>query len=173
MQTPRGTFEVPTRGRVFEKYQLNFDIMKKLAFLSTLLFFSFQIFAQEAKPAVFSTKAGAINGYDPVSYFREGKAVKGNPKFSAKWNGATWYFSSQADLNSFVAAPEKYAPQYGGYCAYGVAKGAKASTEPDAFSVVDGKLYLNHDQDVKKTWMTDQKNYIQEADKNWPMFMSK
>ncbi|HTL06761.1 MAG TPA: YHS domain-containing (seleno)protein, partial [Chitinophagaceae bacterium] len=85
--------------------------------------------------AVFIAPEGAIHGYDPVAYFTEGKAVKGDKQFTYQWNNATWYFSSQRTLDSFAVSPEKYAPQFGGYCAYGMADGHKAPTEPDAWTI--------------------------------------
>ena len=141
--------------------------MKNVILLGVVLCMSGQIFAQHFKSEVFTTKAGAINGYDPVAYFSAGKAVKGNPKFTFNWNDANWYFSSDANLKAFKANPEKYAPQYGGYCAYGLSFGHKASTEPEQFSVVNGKLYLNHDKDVKMKWVGDQRNCINKANSQW------
>ena len=90
----------------------------------------------------------AINGYDTVAYFTEYKPVKGRDNLVVDWMGAKWKFSTQAHLDLFKANPEKYAPQYGGYCAYGVAQDALVKVEPDQFSVRDGKLYLNYDADV-------------------------
>jgi YHS domain-containing protein len=87
----------------------------------------------------------AIKGYDPVAYQTEGKSVKGSSDYGYDWSGAHWWFASQSDLEKFKAAPEKYAPQYGGYCAYAVgAKGEKVGIDPEAFTVLDGKLYLNY-----------------------------
>ena len=111
----------------------------------------------------------AVSGYDTVAYFTQGKPVEGSEKFSTKYEGATWLFSSQANLDAFVANPGKYAPQYGGYCAYAVgAKNALVSADPEAWKIVDGKLYLNYDQDIQKLWISDQAAYITQADANWP-----
>lgn len=139
----------------------------------SVLLLTAQIFAQSLKPEVFSSTKGAINGYDPVAYFTNGKPVKGDSHFSLKWKEATWYFSSQMNLESFKNDPEKYAPQFGGYCAYGLSQGHKAPTEPDAFTIVDGKLYLNYNKDVKKKWLGDQSNYIMQANHNWPELKNK
>ncbi|WP_338845901.1 YHS domain-containing (seleno)protein [Massilia sp. W12] len=117
---------------------------------------------------VFSTAEGAIRGYDPVAYFTEKKAHKGKPELRHVWQGATWHFASQSNLDAFKAQPEKYAPQYGGYCAYGVAQGYAPEIDPQAFKVVDGKLYLNLSQRVLKRWQKDIPGYVQAADKNWP-----
>ena len=135
--------------------------------LSTaILLFAFSIFSQEK--AVFSTKAGAIKGYDPVAYFKEGKPVKGVKEHSVQWNGAVWYFASAENKKAFQEDPESYAPQYGGYCAYGVSKGGLFKTEPEAWSIVEGKLYLNYNLSIKKDWEEDIPGYIQKADSKWP-----
>ena len=117
---------------------------------------------------VYSQSSQAISGYDPLAYFTEGRPVKGSEAFTYKWKDANWYFSSQQNLDSFKNAPEKYAPQYGGYCAYGCSFGRKVSTDPNAWTIVDGKLYLNHSAEVKAKWIKDQKERIDQADKNWP-----
>lgn len=140
-------------------------IMRVSAFLAALLLAGAAL-AQKAE--VFSDPAGAIRGYDPVAYFTEGKPVKGKTEFTHQWKGATWRFASAANRDRFAAAPEKYAPQYGGYCAYGVASGYAVKAEPDAWSVVDGKLYLNYDRNVQASWVKDVPGYVRKADANWP-----
>jgi len=117
------------------------------------------------KPGLFGGRGDdAILGYDPVAYFTDGKPVKGLDKLSVDWMAATWKFASQAHLDQFKAAPERYAPQYGGYCAYGVSQDKLVSIEPDKFKVVDGKLYLNYDADVQAKWLKDPVGFIQLAD---------
>ena len=106
----------------------------------------------------------AINGYDTVAYFTDKKAVKGSDANTFAWNGASWKFASKEHLDLFKASPEKYAPQYGGYCAYGVSQGYLVSIEPEQFTVLDGKLYLNYDASVQKKWTKDIKGYNQIAD---------
>ncbi|HEX6295282.1 MAG TPA: YHS domain-containing (seleno)protein [Burkholderiales bacterium] len=128
--------------------------------------------AAAQKAEVFSDGGAAIRGYDPVAYFTEGKPVQGKPEFTHQWKGATWRFASAANRDRFAAAPEQYAPQYGGYCAYGVASGYAVKTEPDAWSVVDGKLYLNYDRNVQASWVKDIPGYIRKADANWPAVAS-
>jgi YHS domain-containing protein len=113
----------------------------------------------------------AIDGYDPVAYFTEQKPVKGSPEFQFVHRGSTFQFASDAHRHAFVADPEKYAPQYGGYCAYGMAKGYKAKIEPAAFTVVDGKLFLNYNDTVRAHWLSDISGYIRRADANWPEAM--
>lgn len=110
----------------------------------------------------------AIRGYDPVAYFKEGQPVEGKSAFQTEWNGAKWRFATQENLDNFIKTPENYAPQYGGYCAYAVSQGATASIKPEAWSIVEGKLYLNYDKEVRYRWSQDIPGYIQDADKNWP-----
>jgi YHS domain-containing protein len=124
-------------------------------------------------PEVYCSSSGAIGGYDPVAYFTQNKPVKGSQEFSYRWKDANWLFSSRQNRDLFTSNPEKYAPQYGGWCAYGCSKGRKATTDPNAWTIVDGKLYLNHSIDVKGLWMKNQKESIEAADKNWPGIRNK
>ena len=110
----------------------------------------------------------AIDGYDPVAYVTEKKPVKGSPEFRADFQGAIFLFASAAHRDVFAADPGKYAPQYGGYCAYGMAKGYKAAIDPGAFTVVGDKLYLNYSETVRSQWLSDIPGYIRRADANWP-----
>ncbi len=144
---------------------------KAFASLSLVLFMSVAAMAQ--KSAVFCPMEGAIHGYDPVAYFRENKPVKGDKQFSLSWKSATWYFASQQNLDAFKSNPGMYEPQYGGYCAYGLANGHKASTDPEAWLILDGKLYLNYSKDVQSSWKKKQSEYIQTADKLWPEIKDK
>ena len=116
---------------------------------------------------IFTTNGVAINGYDPVAYFADHKPVKGSGKFTASYKGATFYFASAAHRDAFAGNPERYAPQYGGYCAFGTAEGHKAPTEPQAFTVVDNKLYLNYNNEVATTWRRDIAGYVAKANENW------
>jgi YHS domain-containing protein len=110
----------------------------------------------------------AIDGYDPVAYFTEQKPVKGSPEFRVKFEGATFQFASAAHRDTFAANPEQFVPQYGGYCAYGMAKGYKAKIDPAAFTVVGDKLYLNYSEMVQSQWLSDIPGYLRKADANWP-----
>ena len=122
-----------------------------------------------AADAIYSNWLGrAIGGYDPVAYFTEGKPVEGSGDYTAKWKGADWRFASAANRDMFVAAPEKYAPKYGGYCAYAVAQNSTAKIDPTAWAIVNGKLYLNYSHDIQKTWIANRDAFIVAADKNWP-----
>ena len=129
--------------------------------------------AAAQKAEVFSDGGAAIRGYDPVAYFTEGRPVKGSGEFTHRWKGATWRFASAANRDRFAGAPETYAPQYGGYCAYGVASGYAVKTEPDAWSVVEGRLYLNYDRSVQASWLKDVPGYIRKADANWPKALAR
>jgi YHS domain-containing protein len=121
-----------------------------------------------AKPPVFETRVGAIRGYDAVAYFTERKPIKGSKDYVVEWNGARWYFASAKNRDRFKAEPEKYAPQYGGYCAWAVTNGYTASTDPEAWRIVDGKLYLNYSLGVQEQWSEDIPGNIAKANKNWP-----
>lgn len=122
-----------------------------------------------AKPEFFTDWKGfALRGYDAVAYQKTGSAVKGNDKYIFKWKNAKWKFSSSENLSLFKSNPEKYAPRYGGYCAWAVANGYTASTDPEAFRIVDGKLYLNYNKSVQRTWERDIPGNIKRADRNWP-----
>ncbi|MGQ0798624.1 MAG: YHS domain-containing (seleno)protein [Pseudomarimonas sp.] len=134
--------------------------------ISMLLLFAFSGLAV-ADDRVFSTDEGAIRGYDPVAYHHEGKPVLGSAAFVHTWSGASWRFASAANRDAFAATPERFAPQYGGYCAYGTSQGYKVSTQPEAFAIVDGKLYLNYNKPVQTTWNKDQPGYIRVANDNW------
>lgn len=115
----------------------------------------------------------AINGYDPVAYFNVGKPVKGQDSLAIEWMGARWKFSSRANLDLFTANPEKFAPQYGGYCAYGVTQGSLVKVEPEQFTVREGKLYLNYDADIQAKWRKDPAGYIKDADAKFQALLKK
>ncbi len=123
-----------------------------------------------AEPPVFTglVQGVAVGGYDPVAYFTEGKPVKGSEEFTLQHDGAAWRFANAEHRDAFAADPAKYAPQYGGYCAYAVAKGSTAKAEPDAWTIHDGKLYLNFDRSVRAIWEKDIPGYVNKADANWP-----
>ena len=110
----------------------------------------------------------AIHGYDPIAYFAEMKPVKGLPEFQTEYQGSTFYFSTVANRDTFAGNPVKFAPQYGGYCAFGMAKGYKAVIDPAAFTVVNDKLYLNYSESVRSQWKMDIPGYILKANTNWP-----
>ncbi len=119
--------------------------------------------------AVFAEDGLAIRGYDPVAYFTDGGPVAGRPEFEARHEGVTWRFASAEHKSAFEADPARYEPQYGGYCAWAVsAKNEAYPIDPQAWKIVDGKLYLNYSQDVQKDWGQDVPGHVAKADKNWP-----
>lgn len=125
------------------------------------------------KSAVYAPDGIALKGYDAVAFFTQAKPVKGSSDYSFQWNGANWLFSSKADLESFKRSPEKYAPQYGGYCAYGTAEGHKAPTQADTWTIVDDKLYFNYNLKVKELWSKNRGALIDSANKNWVLLKDK
>jgi YHS domain-containing protein len=114
----------------------------------------------------------AISGYDAVAYFTEGKPVRGSESFTLEYQGAIWQFSSAEHREMFRENPEAYAPQYGGYCAYAVANGDTTSAEPDLWTIVEGKLYLNYSRRINARWREDMANYINQANTNWPALLT-
>ncbi|KAB7615434.1 YHS domain-containing protein [Amylibacter sp. SFDW26] len=126
-----------------------------------------------AKSPVFSKNGIAINGYDPVAYFTQSKPVKGSKSHKASYNGATFLFASAENKAKFEGNTAKYAPQYGGYCAYAVSKGATAKTDPNAWTVYNGKLYLNYNLDVRSIWKGDIPGNVKRANANWPTVLNK
>ncbi len=121
-----------------------------------------------AEPNVYQTGGVAINGFDPVAYFTEEKPVEGSASFTSDHDGATFQFASAENKAMFDADPAKYAPQYGGYCAFAVANGYTAKTDPDAWSVYEDKLYLNFSKGVRRRWSRDIPGNIAKGDANWP-----
>jgi YHS domain-containing protein len=119
----------------------------------------------------FKSDAGlALKGYDPVAYFVEGRPVEGHGEFEAEWKGAKWRFASAQNRELFLRTPEKYAPQYGGYCAWAVSHGYTAKGDPEAWKIVEGKLYLNYNQEVKAKWEQDNPAFISKGNENWLSF---
>lgn len=135
--------------------------MRKLIFKLMLLYASFLQAQTNQKNGV------AIEGHDPVAYFTVNKAVRGSQQLQAKFEDATYYFSSTENKRLFEENPRKYIPQYGGYCAYGMSNGYKAPIEPEAFTIVDGKLYLNYNLEVRTEWQKERDERIKRADANW------
>jgi len=122
--------------------------------------------------AYFNTDGVAIEGSDPVAYFTEGKPVAGSPDFTHRYQGVVWRFASAANRDAFAADPARYAPQYGGYCAWAVSQGYTASTVAEAWHIEDGKLYLNYSKGVQRRWTEDIPGNVAKADGNWPALKS-
>ena len=110
----------------------------------------------------------AIKGYDPVAFFKESKPVRGKDDLRSEYKGSTFVFANADNRAAFAADPEKYAPQYGGYCAFGTARGYKADIDPATFTVIDGRLYLNYNTQVQREWTADRTRFIRQADERWP-----
>ena len=135
-----------------------------IAFVFILLFAP----GSQAQHRFFQNSNGiAINGYDPVAYFLQQKAIPGIEEYSYNWGGSVWYFSSDANADSFRINPEKYAPQFGGYCAYGCSENHESPTDPKAYTIIDGKLYLNYNMKVRKYWLNDTTARIKKANEFW------
>lgn len=117
---------------------------------------------------VYETNEGAIGGYDPVAYFTLGKPTPGAAEFTHEWNGAAWRFANAEHRDLFAASPEKYAPQFGGYCAFAVSENYTARTDPEVWAIVEDRLYLNFDGDVAKQWSAAKTERIAAAARNWP-----
>ena len=141
---------------------------QKITLTAALLGASFSIMAADLDMSVDSNDL-AIKGYDPVAYFDNKGPVKGTSEFTATYKNAIYQFVSSENRDQFRADPQAYAPQYGGYCAFGVAMGKKFETDPQAWKIEDGKLYLNLDKSVQKRWLENTQEFIQDADNNWTM----
>ena len=113
----------------------------------------------------------ALKGYDPVAYHTVGRPVEGSWRIGYRWRDATWRFASVKHRDLFAADPERYAPAYGSYCAYGMAQGAKIDIDPSAWHIVNGTLYLNVNKRVQQTWKTDISGYIARANRHWQNLM--
>jgi hypothetical protein len=120
------------------------------------------------EPAVFAKGGIAIAGYDVVVYFTENRAVQGSMENALMWHGATWLFVSEETMQAFEMNPKGYAPQYGGYCAYAVAQGETEPSDPEVFTVLGGKLYLNNSPRLRDVWSSEASANISIADQNWP-----
>jgi YHS domain-containing protein len=129
--------------------------------------------AQAGERWVFATAGVAIGGHDPVAYFTEGRPVAGSPEFAVKWKGALWYFASEQNRLAFEMDPRRFAPRYGGYCAYALTRGELAHSSPDAWVIHDGRLYLLVSSAVRDRWAADADGNVARADANWPAALKK
>jgi YHS domain-containing protein len=126
--------------------------------------------ALAAKDEILTSLLGnkAVDGYDTVAYFTEGKPVEGSSEFSTEYKGAEWQFASQENLDLFLGNPEKYAPAYGGYCAYAVALGSTANGDPEQWEIYEDRLYLNVNAEIQAKWTADKPGFIEQSEANWP-----
>jgi YHS domain-containing protein len=148
-------------------------VLKKQFLTIATIFISTISIVHAQKSPVYAPHGVALDGYDAVAFFNQAKPVKGSESFSYSWQGAKWLFADKNDLEKFKESPVKYAPQYGGYCAYGVSQGHKAPIEADTWTILDNKLYFNYDAKVKATWMKNQSVYIDQANSKWPAIVNK
>lgn len=126
-------------------------------------------FEELAAVPVFAKEGVALGGTDPVGYFSEGRPVVGLAAHALDWSGATWHFASAENRDAFAADPDRYAPQYGGFCAWAVAeKGKLYSTQAENWAIVEGKLYLNYNDDIQAKWQADVPGFIARGDARWP-----
>lgn len=125
------------------------------------------------KPVYDTSQGAAIRGYDAVAYFTKGTAIRGTPEIRVMWKGVVWHFANDAHREAFEANPRAYAPQYGGYCAYAVAQGYTMPTDPSAWRIVDGKLYLTHNTRVLKLWLRDVPRHLALSEAHWPAVLKK
>ncbi len=119
-------------------------------------------------PQVYAEGGIAIDGSDPVAYFDNAGPVAGSPEFATIWNGAEWRFSTADNLQAFVAMPEAFAPQFGGYCAFAVSRNYTASTVPEAWTIHNGQLFLNFSRGIRRRWERDITRNIAKGRANWP-----
>ena len=140
----------------------------RTTFVATVLSIAIAGSALAAGPELNASSTGlALQGYDPVAYFTVGEPTKGNWMITATHEDATYRFASEEHKAAFVADPEAFLPEYGGYCAFGAAMGFKFDGDPNYWRIVDGELFLNISQDVQERWVTDIPGFIQKADANW------
>ena len=142
-----------------------FVVLLSIAFTSALLAAG----GINTKPSA----GAAIHGYDPVAYFVEGEAKPGDKAISYQHQGIIWKFSTEKNKQSFIESPEAYIPQYGGHCAYAASKSYIADADPEAWTIHQGKLYLNYNKSVRSTWQSNRDPNINKADKNWPELLKK
>lgn len=129
--------------------------------------------ARAAKPGINAEGGLALRGHDAVAYFTQGRPQRGDARFEAEWGGARWRFADAANRDAFLADPVRYAPQYGGYCAWAVAQGYTAPADPLQWRVVEGRLYVNYDAGVQRRWLRDIPGFIAAADRNWPAVLTR
>ena len=140
--------------------------MKNQILILMVAFLSATTFSQTRKDLNLKDKI-AIQGYDPVAYFESNKAVKGKKEITAEYDTAIYYFSTQENKALFQKNPAHYTPQFGGFCAYAMSEGKKATILPQAFTIVDNKLYLNYNLEVRELWLKEQSARIVKANSNW------
>jgi YHS domain-containing protein len=148
---------------------LFFHHLNQLSMRTAILAIMISIFSgcSTGDNKVYTTSDGAIDGYDVVAFFTDSKPVKGQEAYSCDYQGRTWHFADREHLSMFLKSPQKYVPAFGGYCAYGVAQGKRNPGNPNAWSIVNGKLYLNYNHELKNQWYKRRQEFIRQAEKKW------
>ena len=144
------------------------SIKRTVLQLATVVAFSISAFAHAGVDTETDANGVILAGHDAVAYFTQGKPVEGKAKYTAVYNDAIYRFSSAKNRDLFNKNPEKYAPQYGGFCAYGMTFGKKFEIDGKAFEIVDGKLFVNKNPSVYEAWKKDVPTHITEANDSWP-----
>ena len=147
--------------------------MKKIFLALFVATLAVSLPAQTKTPLNLDKTGLAIQGYDPVAFFTDGKPVKGKPEFPVRHNGAVYYFASKEHRDVFKADPTKYEPAFGGYCAYGVSRNKLVEIDVEAFQIVDGRLLLQYSKGIRDDFNRDTKGNLSKADANWPVLMEK
>ena len=149
--------------------------VNRLFDIAVIVIASAGVFAGTGQHAARNTddKALAVHGYDVVAYLTVGAARRGRPEFEFKWEDAIWRFETAAHRDAFAASPERFAPQFGGYCAWAVSRGYTADIDPEAWRIVEGKLYLNYSKRVQRMWEQDIAGNIAKGRTNWPGVLAK
>lgn len=145
--------------------------MHKFLLIIALALGTFTARAQQSE--IFAPGGKAIKGYDVVAFFNDSRPVAGADSLAYSYKGANWLFASRGNMEAFKANPDKYVPQYGGYCAYGTSEGHKAPTEAETWTIVDDKLYFNYNMKVKNNWSKKREELIEKADVQWPIIKNK
>ena len=145
----------------------------KRVFLFLLLLISIPVFGQNKTLLNLDKQGIAIQGYDPVAFFTQNRPVKGRPEFESKYNGARYLFASAEDKSTFDANPAKYEPQFGGFCAYAASQNHTAPVKIEAFQIVNGRLLMQYDLDIRNKFNKDTQGNLEKADKNWPGLVQK
>lgn len=144
-----------------EQRRWSVSLLKKLALVAIVAGLAVMILGAVEAPTI------GIKGYDPVAYFTEGKPLQGSDAQTFQWHGMTWHFVSKQNRDLFAANPEKYAPQFDGYCAWAMTESRKAITNPEVWRIYEGKLYLNCSKEAYEKWIKDIPGHIEQANKNW------
>jgi hypothetical protein len=129
--------------------------------------------ARAATPEIHAPDGVALGGHDPVAYTTLGRPTRGEARFEATWRGARWHFASAEHRDLFLAAPERHAPQYGGHCAWAIARGYLAPGDPRHWRIVEDRLFVNYDASVQRRWLRDIPGFIAAADRNWPAVLQR